>query len=98
MTEAAAQLSTSLPIRVDEMTNVIGIRAEGTEFVYDLEITEAIPPEQIEMVRVGMQNQNQTNMCANPSVRTFIGRGGSMNHRYVETAGKRFQTRVVRCP
>lgn len=97
MTQAADQLRSDLPIQVDEITRVVGIRAEGTEFVYDLEITEAIPPDQIETARTVMQNQNQTNMCANPDVNTFIGRGGSMNHRYVDTAGKRFQTRVVRC-
>ena len=36
-------------------------------------------------------------MCGNPNVATFIRRGGSMNHRYTDTAGNRFETRVVSC-
>ena len=97
MTAAAAQISASLPIQVDPITRVVAVRAEGTEFVYDLQITQAVPAAQIETVRATMQQTNQTNMCGNPAVATFIRRGGSMNHRYTDTAGNRFETRVVSC-
>ncbi|HST37114.1 MAG TPA: hypothetical protein VLK25_10860 [Allosphingosinicella sp.] len=97
MSTAAAQISTSLPIQVDQITRVVAVRAEGTEFVYDLTISQAVPPAQIETIRETMQRTNQANMCGNPNVATFIRRGGSMNHRYVDSAGNRFETRVVSC-
>ena len=97
MQAAAAQLSGSLPIQVDQITRVVAIRAEGTEFVYDLTVSQALPPAQLDAARNIMQSTNQRNMCANPQVATFIRRGGSMNHRYVDSGGNRFETRVVSC-
>lgn len=97
MTAAAAQLSGQLPMQVDPITRVVAVRAEGTEFVYDLQVTQAIPTAQVELMRGTLQRTNQTNICANPAVATFIRRGGSMNHRYTDSAGNRFETRVVSC-
>lgn len=97
MTAAAAQLSGQLPMQVDPITRVVGVRAEGTEFVYDLAVSQAIPAAQVELMRTTLQRTNQTNICANPAVATFIRRGGSMNHRYTDSAGNRFETRVVSC-
>lgn len=98
MTAAATQLSATLPIQVDQITRVTAVRAEGTEFVYELQVTQAIPAAQAEQMRTILQRTNQTNICANPAVATFIRRGGSMNHRYTDTAGTRFETRVISCP
>lgn len=97
MTAAAAQLSGTLPIQVDSITRVVAVRAEGTEFVYDLQVSQAIPAAQAEQMRTILQRTNQTNICANPAVAAFVRRGGSMNHRYTDTAGTRFETRVVSC-
>jgi len=97
MTAAAAQLSASLPIQVDQITRVVAVRAEGTEFVYELQVSQAIPAAQVEAMRGILQRTNQTNICANQAVATFIRRGGSMNHRYTDSAGNRFETRVISC-
>lgn len=98
MSTAASQLSGSLPMQVDPITRVVAVRAEGTEFVYDLQVSQAVPAAQVETIRETLQRNNQTNICANPSVSAFIRRGGSMNHRYTDTAGNHFETRIVSCP
>jgi hypothetical protein len=98
MTAAAAQISGQLPIQVDAITRVVAVRAEGSEFVYDLQVTRAVPAAQVAQMREVLQRTNQTNICNNQSVATFIARGGSMNHRYTDAAGNRFETRVVSCP
>jgi len=97
MQMAAQQIGSSLPRQVDPITTVVSVRAEGTEFVYDLTVSQAVPPAQIEMMRTNLQRINQANLCANPQVAQFIRRGGSMNHRYTDTANNRFETRVVSC-
>lgn len=97
MQQAAAQIRGQLPIRADQITTVTGIRAEGTEFVYDMAISQEIPTAQVDMVSRAAQVANQGNLCGNPQTSTFIRRGGSMRHIYTDTAGHRFETRVASC-
>lgn len=96
--EAARQLSARLPMRADEITTAFAIRAEGTEFVYDMRVDRPLPDERIDEIRQAIQNLNQTRMCENADIAPFIRRGGSMRHVYTDTAGHRFETRIVRCP
>lgn len=97
MTLAADQIRAQLPIRIDQITQVVGIRAEGTEFVYDVMISQPIPGGNIEQARATIQGMNQTSLCNNPDTRRLITMGGSLNHRYTDSAGNRFETRVVSC-
>lgn len=97
MTVAAQQLQSQLPIRADAITSVTGIRAEGTEFVYDMRISQALPVG-VDQARQLMQAQNQTNMCRDPNTSRLINMGGSMRHIYTDTAGATFETRVTSCP
>jgi len=96
--EAARQLSARLPMQADEITTAVGIRADGAEFVYDMQISQALPADRIEQIRQSAQSLNQSRMCDNAEVAPFIRRGGSMRHIYVDTAGHRFETRVSHCP
>jgi hypothetical protein len=95
---ALPSVRAELPMRIDEITQVVGIRAEGTEFVYDVAISEAVPTDMIEEVRRDFQAQSQAMLCENADVANFLRRGGTMRHRYSDTTGFRFETRVTRCP
>ena len=97
MTQAAQQISSQLPIRADAMTSVTGIRAEGTEFVYQMSIEQALPMS-VEAAQARMQTNNQSNLCNDPRTSQLIRMGGSMRHEYRSTDGKTFQTRVTSCP
>ena len=97
MQQAAQVLSASLPIRIDPMTQVTALRTDGTEFVYEVNFSQAIPGERVEDIRRMAQTQNQSSLCANPQVASFIRRGGSMNHRFSDTGGFKFETRVTTC-
>ena len=78
------------------MTRVAAVRAEGTEFVYDLAISQSSRPLRSKGADHHAAHQPDQHV-RNPKVATFIRRGGSMNHRYVDTGGQRFETRVVTC-
>ena len=92
-----AQARSTLPIRIDQVTQVVDIRADGTELVYDVSISQPIPGGSIATAQATFQRMNQAALCANPQLRTLIARGGSLNHRYSDTGGNRFETRVVSC-
>lgn len=96
--EAARQLSAQLPMRADEITTAVGIRADGTEFVYEMQVNQALPADRVEQIKQSIQALNQTRMCEDSEVAPFIRRGGSMRHIYTDQAGHRFETRVSRCP
>jgi hypothetical protein len=95
---AAVQLRAQLPMQVDDLTTAVGIRADGAEFVYDMVVNDTVPREAFRSMRDAVQTANQTNLCAQESIATFIRRGGSMRHIYTNAAGDRFETRVTRCP
>jgi len=95
---AARQLSARLPMRADDITTAVAIRADGAEFVYEMAVSQALPADRIEQIRRSIQDLNQSRMCENAEVAPFIRRGGSMRHIYVDQAGHRFETRVSRCP
>ncbi|HST37113.1 MAG TPA: hypothetical protein VLK25_10855 [Allosphingosinicella sp.] len=95
---AAAQLGRQLPMRVDDVTTAVGIRAEGTAFVYEMVVDDSITREQFRSVKDAVEAANRSNLCAQEEVATFIRRGGSMRHIYRNQAGDRFETRLTSCP
>ena len=94
---AAESLRQKLPMRVDDITTVVGIRADGAEFVYDMRVSEVFEGDHLENARATMQASNQSTMCRGEAG-TFIRRGGSMRHIYTDPNGNQFETRVARCP
>jgi len=96
--QAAEQLRAQLPQRVDEVTTLTNLTAEGTRFIYEMAISAPIPRDRLEAARSAIQAQNQTGLCANAESGAFIRRGGSMRHIYTEAGGARFETLVAACP
>ena len=92
------QLQAQLPSRVDDVTTAVGVRADGTAFVYDMLVSDAVPAEAFRSARDAAQAANQTNLCAQELIATFVRRGGSMRHVYRNSAGDRFETRLTSCP
>jgi len=97
MTAAAAQLQSTLPMTVDNVTTLTGVRAEGTQFVYEMRITRDLSPAEVESARQVIQTQNQTNLCRDPNTSRLINMGGSMRHIYTDPNGDRFETLVGAC-
>jgi hypothetical protein len=95
--QAAADLQDKLPMRVDEVTTAVAVRADGAEFVYDMRLNEILSPSQLEERQRVVQERNQVNMC-NGEAGAFIRRGGAMRHIYTDRDGNQFETRVARCP
>jgi hypothetical protein len=95
--QAAAALRDKLPIQADEVTTAVDVRADGTEFVYDMRLNEVLTAAQLEERQRLIQRRNQINMC-NGEAGDFIRRGGSMRHVYTDAEGNQFETRVARCP
>lgn len=95
--QAAIALRDKLPMRVDEVTTAVDVRADGAEFVYDMRLNEILSPTQLEERQRVVQQRNQVNMC-NGDAGAFIRRGGAMRHVYTDRAGNQFETRVARCP
>jgi len=97
MSAAAAQLQSTLPMTVDNVTTLTGVRAEGTQFVYEMAISRDIATGDIETARQAIQTQNQTNLCRDPNTSRLINMGGSMRHRYTDPNGDSFETLVSSC-
>jgi len=94
---AARQLQERLPIRADDVTTVVGVRADGAEFVYDMRLSEVVPLDRLEARQQLVQGRNEVRMCEGEAG-AFIRRGGAMRHVYTDPEGHTFETRVARCP
>jgi hypothetical protein len=94
---AAEAMQDQLPMRADEVTTAVAIRAVGTEFVYDMQLSEVVPADRLEERQALIQGRNEVRMCEGDAG-AFIRRGGSMRHIYTDPQGHVFETRVARCP
>jgi len=94
---AAEALQDQLPMRADDVTTAISVRAIGTEFVYDMQLSEVVPVDRLEERQQLIQGRNEIRMCEGEAG-AFIRRGGSMRHIYTDRGGHVFETRVARCP
>lgn len=90
------QIQAQLPIRIDQVTNIVAVTAEGTEVVYSLRVAAPIPnPEQAQQAA---QAHAQTNVCASPPAAAMVRQGVSMRYDYTDSAGTAFSSRVTTCP
>jgi hypothetical protein len=94
---AAEELQDQLPLRADDVTTAVSVRAVGTEFVYDMQLSEVVPADRLEERQALIQGRNEVRMCEGEAG-AFIRRGGSMRHVYTDPRGHVFETRVARCP
>ena len=97
MSAAAAQLQSTLPMTVDNVTTLTAVRAEGTQFVYEMAVSRDLAPSEIANARQLIQANNQTNLCRDPNTSRLINMGGSMRHIYTDPNGDRFETLVSSC-
>lgn len=95
---AAQQLNANTPTRVDEITTLTAVRSSGTDIMYEMAVSQVLPPAQLDQLRMIAQNSNQTNLCANINAANLIRMGATMTHYYTDPNGTRFQTSVVSCP
>lgn len=95
---AAAELNQRTPMTVDPITTLVGVRAQGTEIVYEMRVSQDIPSVQLATIQQTAQAANQTNLCSDPNAGRLLRMGASMSHYYTDPTGDRFETHVVSCP
>lgn len=96
--EATHQLERQLPMRVDDVTTLTGVRHEGTNIIYEMSIDRELAPEDLQSAPGQMQASNQNTICTQPATQQLIRMGASLTHRYTDKAGHHFETRVTSCP
>lgn len=96
MQAEAQALQSTLPMRVDEVTQITAVTVEGTEAVYTLQISAPIPNP--ERAREAAQTHAQTQVCGNPAAAGLVRQGATMRYDYTDSAGASFTTRVASCP
>jgi hypothetical protein len=96
--QAVTELNGRTPMRVDPVTTLTRVRAEGTKIIYEMAVSQEIPGEQIPALRQSAQASNQANLCRDENSGRLIRMGASMAHIYTDPSGDRFETNVTACP
>jgi len=96
--EATHQMQGQLPMRVDDVTTLTGVRHEGTNIIYEMSVDRELSADELQAAPGQMQANNQRNMCGQPPTLELIRMGASLTHRYTDKAGHHFETRVSACP
>ena len=96
--DAAQRANMRVPVRVDAITTLTAVHSDGPEIIYEMSLDTSNPTDRIVALRQRAQAANQTNICNDSVAGTLIRRGASINHRYTDAAGNRFETRIVSCP
>jgi hypothetical protein len=93
--EETRAMQARLPVRMDAVSEITAIRAEGLETIYTARVTVAVP--NIETARAAAQAQAQANICGNAPAREMVRHGGSYRYEFTDPAGATFTTRVTSC-
>lgn len=92
------QIQPQLPIQVNEEVAFVGLRAEGTELIFAMRMSQTVPAAQFDafvgIVRATVQSQ----VCGTPDQAAFVRRGARLRHVFTDPSGRTFETRVVSCP
>ena len=95
--EAARQLNPQLPMRVDGMTTVESIAANGPELVYYVRLNVDAGAIGGEMRR-NLADNTRNNVCGASDMRQTIGNGGRYRYVWSDRAGRSIhETLIDRC-
>lgn len=96
--ETVRQLTPQLPIRVDRVTEVVGVSAEGAALVYRYRIGRRLADMPGRLVD-GLDANTRRHACAGEDVRNIIALGGAQVYQWVDQDGAPIrEVRVDACP
>lgn len=90
----ARSLQSQLPVRVDEVTEIVGVEVEGTQVIYTVQASAPFP----EGFQASEESQLAGRFCGNPQSAQIIRQGGSARYDYTDSTGSRFSVPVTSCP
>lgn len=92
--EAARQLNAQTPIRVDELSSVTAVSAEGTQLTYHMQVqvdAAAVTAAQ----RDGVAQATRNNVCGLEQMRRTMTNGGSYRYVWTDQAGTEITRTVI---
>lgn len=95
--EAARQASAQLPLRVDEVTTITSIVADGTTVIYNIRVdTDAASMPAVARERI--ETAARASACSRADMRQTMGMGGAYTYVWSDRAGRTFlQFRIDGC-
>lgn len=93
-----SELRGQLPIKVDQITTLVGIAHFGKQIQYMMTIDGELDPSLIPDVRAEQTEINRTNVCRqHPDVPKLFEHGVTMTWQYTDSAGEKFEVSIDRC-
>jgi hypothetical protein len=93
----AQMINRRVPIRVDEITTLIGAETQGTQFTYKYTISEDIPTARIEEARQALQRDVGARLCADPNMSQALRNGATISADYRDTSGDHIRVTFPAC-
>lgn len=96
--ETVRQLTPQLPLRVDRMTEIVQVSAEGADLIYRYRIAQRIAD-----MRPGtpdrLDARTRSHACAGEDVRSIIALGGTQVYRWTDRDDATIrEVRIASCP
>lgn len=92
--EAARQLNAQTPIRVDELTAVTAISAEGTQLTYHMQV-QVNAADVTDAQRTAVAQSTRANVCGLEQMRRTMSNGGSYRYIWTDRAGAEIARTVI---
>lgn len=95
--EGAELIRRRAPVRIDDVTTLVGATALPNGIVYDLKLSVEVSDQEIATATEALLAGNRNQLCSDPGMREMIAAGMTMTHRYSDVAGRVFSTEVKAC-
>lgn len=95
---AAIGLRSSLPERLDEMSELVGVSVEDDTITYQVKLADALPEASIEQIKKNIQAVHQKRTCADPGLSAVVKAGGTSELTYIFKGNAIVTARVSSCP
>ena len=93
----AQMLNRRAPIRVDEITTLVGADVEGTHLAWNLQFSQDIPTERLEEARQALLQQAGSQLCSDPSMGEALRSGAVISADYRDASGDHIRITFPSC-
>ena len=94
----ATVLGRDLPVALDPVTTVVGVRAEGTQIVANVQVSQPLAMARRDAYVAAIQRLGTQMLCGEArAFAGFVRRGGSMRLVYTDVAGNVLEATVATC-
>ena len=95
---AVQMINRRAPLRVDEITTLIGAESHGTQFTYKYTISQDVPTERLEEARQTLQREVGARLCTDPNMGRAVRDGAIISADYRDTSGDHIRVTFPSCP